>query len=291
MWEGPSIPESLEPHPKHDIRLSLDLPWGLSILCKAPLPCPNQHPDPWQTSHPTLLSWALMCPWKPDHLLIHSRAVPKSKGRDSVFHHTLQSLRPFSEISELREIWTWREEPCPLVALPLNSVTLGGLLSLSEPYFPYLWNGNNLSPAYLIELSWYSVAQTGGRVLYKQRQCEEMQGAVTMASEVGIQAFLGLQMFLVRAVPRVWLLGSEWGASFYEVGLTGDKPSDYCLVIVSMPPARATFPKVSSSFPEGTKIPTESWHPEALPCLTISYNCLPLPAPPTNSHPAELGIS
>lgn len=40
-------------------------------------------------------------------------------------------------------------------------------------------------------------------MLYKQRQCEEMQGAVTMASEVGIQAFLGLQMFLVRAVPRV----------------------------------------------------------------------------------------
>lgn len=40
-------------------------------------------------------------------------------------------------------------------------------------------------------------------MLYKQRQCEEMQGTVTKASEVGIQAFLGLQMFLVRAVPRV----------------------------------------------------------------------------------------
>lgn len=284
VWEEPSIPESPEPHPKHDIRLSLDLPLGLNISSEGPLPCPNQHPDPWQTSHPILLSWALTCPWKPDHLLTTQGPVPNPKG-EILSSTTPSNLRPFSEISELRrDLDLERGTLSPSGSPTEQCDSLGGLLSLSEPYFPYLWNGNDFSPAYLVKLSWCSVAQTGGRVLYKQRQCEEMQGTVTKASEVGIQAFLGLQMFLVRAVPRVWLLGSGVGASFYEVGLTGDKPSDYCTVIVSMPPACTTSPKVSSGFPEGAQDSYWILTPRG-PAMSDCQLQLSSPPPPTNSLP------
>ena len=278
MWEGPSIPESLEPHPKHDIRLSLYLPWGLSILCEAPLPCPNQHPDAWQTSHPTLLSWMLLCPWKPDHFLIHSRAVPKSKGRDSVFHHTLQSLRPFSEISELREIWTWREEPCLLVALPLNSVTLGGLLSLSEPYFPYLWNGNNLSPACLIEFSWCSVAQTGGRCFINRGSVKKFKAQWPWHRRWGYRHFWACRCFWLGLCQGCdyWDLSGE--QAFMRWGWLG---ISLVTTAWSLCPCHLLAPLFQKYLQVSPRAPRFLLNPDTRgPAMSVSYNSLPLPAPP-----------